>query len=152
MGKERAAELSQWRDQVAKDLEQARQELVEVQKRVREGEQRLELVSGLLALEEGASSSAVEARPVSSSEDLLDACEQISREAGRPLHIRELHAALVERGVPLPGRGAEANLIVRLQRSEGRFVRVGRGLYAAASLGLSEVKPMRKRLRASKRR
>jgi hypothetical protein len=39
----------------------------------------------------------------------------------------------------------EANLIVRLQRSNGRFVRVGRGTYAPTSLGLKETQPTRKR-------
>ena len=151
MVKDRTSELSQWRDQVTKELERARQELAEMQKRIREGEQRLELVNGLLALEGGATSQIVDTPAAPTVDELLDACEKISQEAGRPMHIRELHTALLERGVPLPGRGAEANLIVRLQRSEGRFVRVGRGVYAPAQLGLAEVKPVRKRLRARKR-
>jgi hypothetical protein len=48
-------------------------------------------------------------------------------------------------GVPLPGRGTEANLLVRLHRSNGRFVRTGRGTFAPVSMGASEVKPTRRR-------
>src|SRR5437773_8292860 len=106
MAKDRAGELSQWRDQVTKELERARQELAEIQKRIREGEQRLELVNGLLALEGGAANETVDTRSAPEGDELLNACEKISQEAGRPMHIRELHAALLERGVPLPGRGA----------------------------------------------
>ena len=134
---------------MTKELEDARQQLAEVQKRIRESEQRLELVNNLLALESPHESIGhVEKSPPVLADELLDACGELIRAAGRPMHIRELHAALLERGVPLPGRGAEANLIVRLQRSGGRFVRVGRGTYAPADFGVAEVKPTRKHRRA----
>jgi hypothetical protein len=70
---------------------------------------------------------------------------------GRALHISELHEELLARGVPIPGRGTEANLIVRLQRSDGRFVRVGRGMYAPQKMKIPEAKPVRIR-RAAERR
>ena|SRR5258706_9064412 len=151
MTESKAIELSKWREQVLKDLDDARQQLAELQKRIREGEQRLELVNGLLTLETSGNLGPQEAKPATSGDELLDACEQITRDTGRPMHISELHSALLARGVPLPGRGAEANLIVRLQRSNGRFLRVGRGIYAPAKLGLAEVKPTRTRRRARKR-
>lgn len=78
-------------------------------------------------------------------DDLLDACERLVRSAGKPLHIGELHAALLKEGVPIPGRGTEANLLVRLHRSNGRFVRTGRGTYAPVSMGVQEIRPTRRR-------
>ena len=82
---------------------------------------------------------------MSPADDLLDACEKVVRNAGRPLHIKELHAALLNDGIPIPGRGTEANLLVRLHRSNGRFVRTGRGTFAPVSLGAQEVRPTQRR-------
>ena len=148
VNQDRYTQLCQWKEQATKELEDARQQLAEIQKHIRDSEQRLELVNNLLALERPKESVVLESKPLMSSDELLDACEKLVRETGRPMHIRELHAALLNRGVPLPGRGEEANLIVRLQRSGGRFVRVGRGTYAPAELGFTEVKPSRTRRRA----
>jgi len=78
------------------------------------------------------------------SDELLDACERVVRQAGRPLHISELHKALIGSGVVIPGRGTEANLLVRLHRASGRFVRTGRGTYAPPDMA-PEVRPVHKR-------
>jgi hypothetical protein len=78
-------------------------------------------------------------------DSLLDACEKVVSNAGRPLHIKELHAALLNEGIPIPGQGTEANLLVRLHRSNGRFVRTGRGTFAPASMGAQEVRPTQRR-------
>ena len=39
------------------------------------------------------------------------------------MHVSKLHAALLDAGIPIPGPWTEANVIVRLTRSEGRFIR-----------------------------
>src|SRR5207253_1144130 len=88
-----------------------------------------------------------EARPVPADDGefgLLGASERILRDAGRPLHIKELLPLLREKGISLPGRGTEANVIVRLTRSNGRFVRTGRGTYGLPEFGLPEVKPTKR--------
>lgn len=140
----RVDEVRKWRHEASAELERAQQELQEVQRRVEEARERVMLLDRLLAVEgDGRGGEAAASSP--GTDELLDACEQIVRGAGRPLHIRELHAALVKDGVPLPGRGTEANIIVRLQRSNGRFVRTGHGTYAPADFGLPEAKPMRRR-------
>ncbi len=72
-----------------------------------------------------------------------DHVESVLSDAGQPLHIRALRDELIARGVPLPGRGDEANIIVRLRRSDDRFTRTGRGMYGLASWGLPAVIPTR---------
>lgn len=74
----------------------------------------------------------------------------ILRERAQPVHISELRAELTRRGVPIPGKGTDANVIVYLTRSE-QVCRVGRGLYALRDLGVPEV-PSRRRRAARKRR
>jgi hypothetical protein len=149
MNNDRLAELNRWRTEALAALDAAAKDLAEIQKRIKQNEQRVQLVDGLLALEGIPTKST---RNTSDSDVILDACDEIISANERPMHIRDLHAALLERGVVIPGKGTEANLIVRLQRSEGRFMRVGRGTYAPSSFQLPEKSPVRvKRLRSRKR-
>jgi hypothetical protein len=68
--------------------------------------------------------------------DLEQAVEEILREAGAPMHISEIRARLIEQHVPIPGRGDDANVIVRLRRLENRFTRTARGTYGLAEWGI----------------
>jgi hypothetical protein len=144
MSDTRSEELRRWRVETAADLERAQLELAVVQKRIADLRERLNLIDRLLAVEAGGNGDGVRVS-LADPDDLLAACERIVRAAGRPLRIRELHAALVKEGVPLPGRGTEANVIVRLQRSNGRFIRTAHGTYAPVDFGLPESKPVRSR-------
>ena len=148
MTEPRVKDLLKWREQIQDGLQAERSQLAQIQKSIKEAEQRLELVEGLLAIE--GHSPSTTAKDSQKATDLLDVCERLMREKGTALHVSELHSVLLEQGVPLPGKGTEANLITRLQRSNGRFVRTGRGTYAPASLGLPEVQPTRVRRRARK--
>jgi hypothetical protein len=149
MSEERVRELQRWKDQALHDLQAARAKLTELQKQIRDNEQRVALFESLMALETGRENGSAR-QATAGADDLLDACEQLMQKAGKPLHIRDLHASLTDQGVPIPGKGAEANLILRLQRSD-RFVRTGRGTYAPREFGLSEVRPARtKKVRAKK--
>src|SRR5215218_9313579 len=145
------SELHEWRTETRRELERARTDLADAQKRMEKAQERLELLDQLLALEEHKSIGEVkdaQEEPVA----LLDACEEVLREAGQPLHIKELQTTLLERGVPLPGRGTEANLIVRRQRSDGRFIRTGRGTYGLPEFGVPEARPVRRRKAPKQRR
>jgi hypothetical protein len=86
--------------------------------------------------------------------NLEEDVETLLAGAGEPMHIRDIREALVQQGVPLPGRGDEANIIVRLRRSPDRFTRTGRGRYALASWGLPEMQPSsrKKVVKRSKRK
>jgi hypothetical protein len=137
------ADLERLREAAAAELQAAQRDLASAQRRYEDARERLRLLERLVAVETAPDDGHMPAPALGDA--LLDACEEIIVEAGQPLHLRDLLASLTKRGVPLPGRGVEANLIVRLQRSNGRFVRVGRGTYAPAHLGLKETRPTRKR-------
>lgn len=147
----RVSELLRWRAAAIHELEEAQANAAAAQQRTESCRERVRLLDRLLAVETGSEAatsthemSAHSARDAES-EGLLHACERLVREAGRPLHIKELHTALLNNRIPIPGRGTEANLLVRLHRSNGRFVRTGRGTFAPASMGLQEVKPSLRR-------
>jgi hypothetical protein len=72
--------------------------------------------------------------------DLEDAVEEILHAAGAPLHISDIRERLMEQGVPIPGRGDDANIIVRLRRFEGRFTRTARGTYGLSEWGIPALK------------
>lgn len=147
----RTEELQRWKTETAAQLEATLAELAGVQQRVEACRERLRLLDRLLAIESGpglASDQEMSGRTTQEmppADDLLDVCERVVLSAGRPLHIKELHAALLDQGIPIPGRGTEANLLVRLHRSNGRFIRTGRGTFAPAAMGTDEVRPTRRR-------
>jgi len=68
----------------------------------------------------------------------------VLEERGKPVHISELRAELARRGIPVPGKGTDANVIVHLARS-AQVCRVGRGLYALRAWGVPEVPSRRRR-------
>ena len=82
----------------------------------------------------------------------IESCAlEILAERGKPAHISEIHAELKRRGVPIPGKGTDANIIVHLSSSP-RICRVGRGLYALRVWSVPEVPPRRRRSSRKKRR
>ncbi len=68
----------------------------------------------------------------------------VLRESGQPLHISDLRRALEKRGIPIPGKGTDANVIVYLSRA-AEVCRVGKGLYALRGWGVPEVPPRHRR-------
>lgn len=76
---------------------------------------------------------------------------EILKERGKPLHISELRAEIARRGIPIPGKGTDANVIVYLAR-QSEICRVGRGLYALRSWGVPEVPARRPRSGRRKRK
>ncbi len=140
----RVEELRRWRAEARQELDKAQAKLASLQKQIEETQERIKLIDQLLTLEESGNFANTR-NSRADSDVLLDACERLLRDAGKPLHIKELQAALLEEGIPLPGRGTEANLIVRLRRSNGRFIRTGRGTYGLPEFGLPEVTPVRRR-------
>ena len=81
-----------------------------------------------------------------------DHIEEVLQSAGKPMHIRDIRDALIQMAVPLPGRGDEANIILRLRRDPDRFVRTGRGTYGIAAWKLVEYSPAPRKKRVSRRR
>jgi hypothetical protein len=81
-----------------------------------------------------------------------DRIEQVLRSSGAPMHIRDIRASLISMGAPLPGKGDEANIILRLRRDSGRFVRTGRGTYGLVTWQVTEYSPQPRKKRVVRRR
>jgi hypothetical protein len=62
---------------------------------------------------------------------LADEAHQLLSETARELHYQDLAAALMERGVQIPGKEPPKNLVAHIH-SDPRFVRPKRGVYALA--------------------
>lgn len=100
--------------------------LAEAQRRHNEAQARVRLLEELLALADRVGEATIGR---AHSADLLDNVVRILKSHGSPMTVSEIQQELLVRGIPLPGKGDTANLIARFQRSSGRIVRVGRGLY-----------------------
>jgi len=78
--------------------------------------------------------------------EIIGSAKEILAEAGVPLHVSELRRIFLERGLPIPGQGKEANLISHLRRSVD-IVRIKRGFYA-----ISDNAEPRRQVRRRRRR
>jgi len=140
--------LITWRSQIIEDLETMKVELSLLQVKIKESNERVELIDKLLTIEnrEEKESNKIPENIIG----LIGECEIILREAGKPMHINELHMDLIKKGIPIPGKGNQANVIARIQRSDGRIIRTGHGVYGLPEFGLPERKPVRKRIKRKK--
>jgi hypothetical protein len=95
---------------------------------------------------------ALASRPTGRS--LEDAVASILEGSGEPMHVGDIRLRLIADGVPIPGRGDDANIIVRLRAAPERFTRTARGTYALAAWGLPSLdsKPAAKGRRSRTRR
>jgi hypothetical protein len=83
---------------------------------------------------------------------LLSAVVDILSERGEPMPIRDLMAAVQDRGVAIPGSGQQANLIAHITRDD-RIARPRRGFYGLREWGLEDAKAgTRARRRRPRRR
>lgn len=143
--------LSTWQEALTRQAEDLRAEIRIKQGDLADIEESLSLVSKLIEVQtraqqglSGANSEAIAASRRTSSDEgagpttgnLEDAVEEILRAAGEPLHISAIREELVTKGVPIPGRGDDANIIVRLRRFQERFTRTARGTYGLAEWGI----------------
>jgi hypothetical protein len=156
--KTRAAleDLEAWAQATEREIEEIRAQMLPLEQRMSAARERLDLIRRLIGLADGPkqqpsaprTSSPLKQAPatkVPPMATLEDHVEAILSETGEPLHISALREALIKRGVPLPGRGDEANVIVRLRRDEARFTRTGRGTYALTAWGMPTVAPTRRK-------
>lgn len=120
-------------------LEDARKDLEVAQVEVRGAAEEVELLQRLLALRSGDHLPSSDRLPTAREQsavkqggraphEVVEASILLLREAGHPLHISELMRQLTERGVHLPGAGAQANVISHISRDE-RIARPSRGIY-----------------------
>lgn len=142
--------LLAWQATLVGQAEDLRTSIRAMQADLAKVEERMSLVTKLIEVEtgvdvdtqsnsqataEGPTKAAGEKGPTVTA-DLELAVEEILRAAGQPMHIADIRANLIDQGVPIPGRGDDANIIVRLRRLDDRFTRTARGTYALAEWGL----------------
>ncbi len=151
-------DLQAWASATEEEIADLRRQLLPLEERVAAARERLDLIRRLIGLAERPENhpvpaarkqvsdhAAMQTSPTSNLEGQIEA---VLAQQGEPMHIGDLREALIQKGVPLPGRGDEANIIVRLRRDESRFTRTGRGTYGLAAWGLPAVTPTRtKRVR-----
>ena len=124
-------ELKKWYEDALNDLIEANSTLSEAQQQVNMLEQKVKSLESLFILEGGDITKIVIPEDLRQ-KDVVDSAVKIIEDNGGSMHIGEIRRKLLEAGMPLPGKGTDANLIAKFQRSNGRIVRVGRGLYDIA--------------------
>jgi hypothetical protein len=160
-------DLLAWQERLTGQVEELRAEISFKQEMLAQVEERLALVTKLLEVEsrahgllsssshDGSPSPLASAKGQSALLDthaLEDQVEEVLRAAGEPMHISAIRDALLARAVPIPGRGDDANIIVRLRRLQDRFTRTARGTYGLTEWGLRALaSKTRKRGRAGAR-
>ena len=149
-----AGTLSQWAQSVEKEIAELSASIAPLQERLEGAKEKLDLIHRLMHLAGPAISSgevfAGQGRlhqKTSGVPAIEQRIEEILVAAAKPLHISEIRATLVQMGVPLPGRGDEANLILRLRRDTTRFVRTGRGFYGLTAWNMPVYAPPHKKKR-----
>ena len=162
------ADLQTWVDALTSEAEAIRQDIAAKRQILERIDERLSLAKQLVELEgatdpsDGTEVNATGrksplAQPESSRQtdrsNLEDEVESILAEASSPLHISTIRELLIERGVPIPGRGDDANIIVRLTKDNERFNRTARGTYALKAWALPTMQSAKRggRSKAAKR-
>lgn len=151
--------LRQWRAELSSKADALRGEIQERAVGLDHIEEQLSLLIRLIELNGGSGGTAQPEkdnvspfRYLSSpngSRSFEDEVEMVIKEHGKPMHISAIRSALVKAGCPIPGRGDDANIIVRMRNHPNRFTRTARGTYSLAEWGLPELKTAR-RSRASR--
>jgi hypothetical protein len=151
--------LQAWAEDIEREIAEITSDILPLQQRLDAAHEKLDLVRRLIHLSApGATSLSRNTNTVPTSPqvpvlpEIEDRIEEILSSNGKPMHISELRGALIQMGVPLPGRGDEANIILRLRRASDRFVRTERGTYALTAWNLAEYSPTPSKKRVPKRR
>lgn len=116
---------------------------------------KLDLVRQMIRLESGNDEKQA-AVTLGTATDVKGLARQIIEDAGKPLHITEIHRQFLERGYAIPGEGTPFNILAHIVRDKA-LARVARGTYSLAantpeSARLPIVKTRKKHRRSRKRR
>src|SRR5262249_36151956 len=152
------AALAAWEKAIEGEIAEIAATMTPLQKRLDAAREKLDLVQRLRHLVAGGGKPDKPSNPASSGAgtntplEVEGHIEAILEKAGEPVHIGSIRQQLIERGIPLPGRGDEANIILRLRRAPDRFVRTGRGMYGLSRWNIQAVPPSAKKRRFRRRR
>lgn len=117
--------------QIEKDKEQ----LLELQSKYQKNVRKLELLNQLINVDQGKESKKFE-----------EYLAEIIRNSPVPMHINEIYRELIQRKVPIPGKGSLENVVTRLTRAKDMFTREGTGTYSFVEKGGNSMARVRKRL------
>ena len=139
----RLDQLAGWEQDIRDELATVSTDLETLISRRDHLQAKLDLVRVLQNLERGAESedapTLAPAHPrQTTAERICQAVATILDEGGEPMHVGSIRAVMLARGIVLPGRGTDANIIVHLTRSPDLFVRIARGTYGLAKWNTSE--------------
>lgn len=135
MESSRREQLDAWANDLQSEMRRVEGELGPLLARKEDLRARLELIQRLSELEskDGREGDRAEGLtrsvPATAGSALEAAAREILEATGRPMHVSEIRAALRDRGVPIPGRGTDANVILYLRRARDVFDRPARGTY-----------------------
>lgn len=128
-------QLRQWEQELITQVEALRQRRSEIESEFQVSTRKLELVRQMLALDvkdpearqqEGAADNPA-LRPTPPT--VRDCVKRVLQDAGKPLHISEIHREFLSRAYPIPGGGTPFNILAHIVNSR-EFVRIARGTYA----------------------
>lgn len=127
-----AADVRAWLSAVEADIEKLDEKTKPLLAQRDQLDERKQLLQGLLRSFDGAAANG--AAPISPTRTgsvvryVVDNAVAILGEEGHPMHINDLHAQFVERGLTVPGAGKPVNLTVHLRSAE-EIVSPTRGMY-----------------------
>lgn len=140
--------LQAWAEEIERDISEITSSILPLQQRLKASQEKLDLVRRLIHLSAPSAVShpkntdvALSPPQIPITPGIEDHIEEILLSNGKPLHVRDIRASLIQMGAPLPGRGDEANIILRLRRASDRFVRTERGMYALTAWNMPEYSP-----------
>jgi hypothetical protein len=151
--------LELWAQQIEREIAEITACLAPLQDRLAAAREKLDLINRLIHLSTPVRSRSIPISEASSplstptfASGIEDRIEEILRSAGSPMHIRDIRNTLIQKGVPLPGKGDEANIILRLRRDTARFIRTERGIYALVDWNLPAYAPAPRKKRIRRRK
>ena len=133
----RLGQLATWEQDIRDELATVSKDLETLLSRRDHLQAKLDLVLVLQNLERGAGSQDASDKVPDHTrqttvERICEAVATILDEGGEPMHVGNIRAVMLARGIALPGRGTDANIIVHLTRRPDLFVRTARGTYGLA--------------------
>lgn len=151
--------LQAWSEEIKREIAEINACIAPLQQRLEAAHEKLDLVQRIRHLMvPGDSSDAVNPKAISASPQvnalpgIEERIEEVLRSSGKPMHIQDIRSSLIQMGAPLPGRGDEANIILRLRRATDRFVRTERGTYGLTTWNIPEYSPAPRKKKLRKRK
>jgi len=108
----------QLRDSLETEIREDQQAMLSLEKRHKDNIIKLEAVNRLISVYKGDDSKKIE-------EHIAD----ILKKSSGSMHIRDIYKELIDRNIPIPGKGKLENVVTRISRAKDMFVREKSGVY-----------------------